>query len=291
MKKALAFLFCLLLLLPLNEAALGYGFSSSSRAVLGADLNEQQIAQVYQVFGVRRGTVTELKVTNAEERLYLQGYVDESVIGTRSISSVYVELLPAGSGMDVSTSNINWCTPQMYTNALTTAGITDARIIVASPFEVSGTAALTGVFKAYEDMTGRALSERAKAVGTQELTITGQLADAIGSFDSTSIVNDLKLMLNVTGSMSDEQLRQEIIRIAGNYNVSLSEWQISQLISLCRAMEGLDVGSLRSRVEKAQETLGKVSEAKDEVVGFFGTLKRAAESVASFFDKLSALLG
>ncbi len=43
----------------------------------------------------------------------------------------------------------------MYISALATAGITDARIIVASPFEVSGTAALTGVYKAYEDMTGK----------------------------------------------------------------------------------------------------------------------------------------
>ena len=62
--------------------------------------------------------------------------------------------------MDVTTSNITWCTPEMYISALATAGITDAKVVVAAPFEVSGTAALTGVYKAYEDMTGKKLDQK-----------------------------------------------------------------------------------------------------------------------------------
>ncbi len=293
MKKLVSLLLaCLLILLSgVSALAAAYPAPSQSRAVLGADLNEEQIALVYQAFGVARGSVVELRVTNAEERIYLQGYVDPSVIGTRSISSVYVELLPSGSNMDVQTSNVTWCTPQMYMSALATAGITDARIIVAAPFEVSGTAALTGVYKAYEDMTGRRLDELAKAVSTQELTVTGELASEIGSMDSTSIVNDLKLMLDVTKTMSDEEIRQQIIRIAGAYNVNLTEKQISQLISLCRSLEGLDANSLRDRVEQVQNTLSKVSEARTQVVGFVQSLQKAVDSIRSFFDKLSSLFG
>ena len=87
-----------------------------------------------------------------------------------------------------------------------TAGITDARVVVAAPFEVSGTAALTGVYKAYEDLTGKKLDDLAKAVSTQELTITGELANEIGEMDSTSIVNDLKMMLDETAQMTDEEI-------------------------------------------------------------------------------------
>ena len=47
----------------------------------------------------------------------------------------------------------------MYKNALATAGVTDANIIVAGPFQLSGTAALVGIFKAYEEMTGDNLDE------------------------------------------------------------------------------------------------------------------------------------
>lgn len=288
MKRICSVFLVLMLLLSLPLEA--HAETTQSRAVIGANLEPQQIGDVYNMFGVRRGDVIELTMTNAEERKYLEGYVDESLIGTRSISCVYVELLPAGSGMSVTTSNITWCTGEMYISALATAGITDARIIVAAPFEVSGTAALSGVYKAYEDMTGMKLDDLAKAVSTQELTITGDLAKEIGSMDSMSIVNELKLMLNETQKMSDQEIRQAIIEIAARYNVSLTDTQINQLISLCRSLEGLDPEQLKQRVEEVQGTLQKVSEAKTKVVGFAQTVKKVVDSVTGFFNRISDLL-
>ena len=288
MKKSFSLLLALLLILSIPLSA--FAEVTQSRAVIGANLDGQQIEDVYRTFGVRRGDVIELTVTNAEERKYLEGYVDESLIGTRSISCVYVELLPAGSGMSVTTSNITWCTGEMYISALATAGITDARVIVAAPFEVSGTAALSGVYKAYEDMTGMKLDDLAKAVSTQELTITGDLAKEIGSMDSMSIVNELKLMLNETQKMSDQEIRQAIVEIAGRYNVNLTDTQINQLISLCRSLEGLDPDQLKQRVEEVQGTLQKVSEAKTKVVGFAQTVKKVVDSVTGFFNRISDLL-
>lgn len=280
----------LILVMALGMAVPAYAENIQSRAVIGADLNDEQVASVYNMFGINRGDAIELRVTNDEERQWLQGYVDESLIGTRSISCVYVELLPSGSGMDVTTSNISWCTGEMYISALATAGITDARIVVAAPFEVSGTAALTGVYKAYEDMTGKKLDDIAKLVSTQELTITGELAGEIGSVDSTSIVNDLKLMLDETRKMSDDEIRAEIVEIAGRYNVSLTDTQIRQLISLCRSLEGLDADSLKARVEEVQGTLKKVSDAKTKVVGFAESVKKVVTSVASFFDRIKDII-
>lgn len=288
MKKLCSVFLILLLLLSMPLAA--HAESTQSRAVIGADLEAQQVQDVYNMFGVRRGDVIELTMTNAEERQYLEGYVDDSLIGTRSISCVYVELLPAGSGMSVTTSNITWCTGEMYISALATAGITDAKVIVAAPFEVSGTAALSGVYKAYEDMTGMKLDDLAKAVSTQELTITGDLAKEIGSMDSMSIVNELKLMLDETQKMSDQEIRQAIVEIAGRYNVNLTDTQINQLISLCRSLEGLDPDQLKQRVEEVQGTLQKVSEAKTKVVGFAQTVKKVVDSVTGFFNRISDLL-
>ena len=288
MKKLITIL--LIIVMAAGMIVPAYAENIQSRAVIGADLTDDQINAVYNAFGIRRGDAIELRVTNGEERQWLQGYVDESLIGTRSISCVYVELLPAGSGMDVTTSNITWCTGEMYISALATAGITDARIIVAAPFEVSGTAALTGVYKAYEDMTGKKLDDLAKLVSTQELTITGELANEIGSMDSTSIVNDLKLMLDETQKMTDDEIRAEIIEIAGRYNVSLTNTQIQQLIDLCRSLEGLDADSLKARVEEVQGTLQKVSDAKTKVVGFVDTVKKVVTSVSSFFDKIKDII-
>ena len=290
MKRLICVILALLMFASLGATAFADG-SGQSRAVIGANLDESQVASVYKFFNVERGDVKELTVTNAEEREYLEGYVDESLIGTRSISCVYVELLAEGAGMDVTTSNITWCTPEMYISALATAGITDAKIVVAAPFEVSGTAALTGVYKAYEDITGKKLDELAKVVSTQELTITGELANEIGDMDSTSIVNDLKMMLDETAQMTDEEIKEQIIQIAARYNVRLTDNQINQLISLCRSLEGLDADALKSRVEEVQNTLKKVSDAKTQVVGFVERVKKVVTSIKSFFEKIGDIIG
>ena len=265
--------------------------AGSSCAVIGADLTEEQIYQVYQMFGILRGQTTELTVTNAEERAYLEGYVDPAVIGTRSISCVYVELLPAGSGLDLRTNNITWCSPEMYISALNTAGITDARVVVAAPVAVSGTAGLTGVYKAYEHITGHALSSEAKDVGTQELTLTGQLGQQIGQLGSSSIIQELKQILDQTKYMSDEEMRATIRNIASRYNVTLTDTQYQQLISLCRSLEGLSGDAISQRVDSVQNTIGKVAEAKDQLVSFIDGIKKLITSLQDIVARLELLFG
>ena len=260
--------------------------AGEARAVIGANLTDEQIADVYKNFGISRGDVTELRVTNADEHKYLSGYVDDSVIGTNSISCVYIEVLDEGEGLDVTTSNINWCTSQMYVSALATAGITDAKIIVAAPFEVSGTAALTGVYMAYEDITGEKLDETAKLVSTQELTLTAELADKIGSYDSVEIVNELKLLLGETRNMTDEQLRAEIVSIASDLGVTLTDTQINQLISLCRSLEKLNPDELKAKVESVQNTIAKLGQAKETVSNFLTGVKNVWNSIVDFFKNI-----
>jgi len=287
-KRILSICLCLLLLLSVAAPAWA---ENQSRTVIGADLSPEQVEAVYQSFGLRRGDVVELTMTNAEERRYLEGLVDERVIGSRSISCVYVELLPEGSGLSIATNNVTWWTEEMYISALTTAGIKDARIIVSAPFEVSGTSALSGIYKAYEDMTGLSLDELAKQVSTEELTITGDLAQQIGNMDSTSIVSELKLVLSETKNMSDDEIRAIITEIAGRYNVHLTDTQINQLISLCRSLENLNPDQLRQRVEEVQGTLQKMAEAKTKVESFAQDVKNVMESVSGFIDKLRDFLG
>ncbi len=254
-----------------------------SRVVIGADLDADEVAYVYDCFDIEQGDVKELTVTNADEREYLEGIVDESLIGTKSISCIYIEALDEGEGLDVSVKNITWCTPDMYMNAMVTAGITDADVQIAAPFNVSGTAALTGIYMAYEDITGKKLDEDAKLVGTQELNITAELADEIGSADSTAIVNELKLILDETKDMTDDELREEIKRIAEEYDVTLNDNQIDQLITLCRSMEKLDVDALKQKVEEVQQYLKDITKAHGEVKQF---LSNVAETVTEFVNKV-----
>lgn len=264
--------------------------AGEARAIIGANLDQEQVAGIYRDFGIERGDVKELIVTNDDEREYLEGLVDEKKIGSVALSCVYIILLEEGSGLSISTNNINWCTEQMYINALTTAGITDAKVMVSAPFAVSGTAALTGVYKAYEDITGQTMSDLAKAVGVEELVVTGQLAEYIGSEEAAALINELKGILDITESMSDSDVKKEIRKLADQYNVQITDTQVDQILKLCRQMEKLDVAELKEKilsitktVEKAVSTKQKVGDAlstvSEKVTGFFG-------KVSSFFSGL-----
>lgn len=281
---AFALVFCLL-------CGMGSAFAlneGDARAVIGADLTDDQKASVYSTFGVTRGNVTELTVTNAEERQYLDGLVSSDKIGTRSISCVYVQITSAGSGLDITVSdNISWCTRETYLNALVTAGITDAKVIVTAPISgITGTAALTGVYKAYESITGETLDELAKAVGTQELVITSDLANEIGSYDASMIVNELKKILDETEEMSDDQVRTEIQKIAGDFSVSITDGQVEQLLKLCRSLEGLDSSALQAQVEAAQETIKKLAGVQETASGFVEGVKSFFKAIGDFFANL-----
>ena len=92
--------------------------AGETRTVIGADLTDEQIKTVYKTFGIERGSVKELTVTNQDERQYLSGVISDAQIGTKSISCISIEVLDAGKGMTVNTSHITYCTSQMYISAL-----------------------------------------------------------------------------------------------------------------------------------------------------------------------------
>ena len=312
MKRFLSILLVLCALLALAAPALAVS-EGQQRVVIGADLSDSEVLSVYARFGLTRGSVTELKVTNAEERDYLEGVVADSVIGTRSISCIYIRTLGSGRGLSVTTDNISWCTEDMYRSALMTAGIYDAEVKVAAPFSVSGTAALTGIYKAYEDITGVKLVEEAKSAAADELVVTAQLADAleqaaaeanidpdamveeISNADAVAIVNELKLILDETKNMSDDQLRAQIVDIAAGYGYALDESLIQRLISLCRSLEGLSIADLTDKVEQFKNGIVSVKKYADtakeyaqKASDFGGKVTDFFKGVADFFSGLFA---
>ena len=289
MKRMLSLLLSALLLLSVLPIAVAAEVVPTEQAVVvvGADLMEDQVEQIYTMFGLTRGTLPELTVTNAEERAELRGLMDEAVIAMRSLTCVYVQKLKKGAGLNVTTYNISSCSATMFLNAMLTAGIDDANVLVGAPYPVGGTEALTGIYKAYEALTGVPLDATARELGTRELTMTGDLGSAIGREDSSGIIGDLKQILNETAKMTDQQLRRRIEQIAGEHNVKLTERQIQQLITLCRSLEKLGVSSFPTSREELQDTWEKVTETKDKVVSFFQSLRDTWESVRNFMDKVS----
>ena len=83
---------------------------------LGADLSAEEKNTVLNLLGVDAGQLDQymvVTVTNADEHKYLDSYLDASVIGSRALSSVVVEKKEKGTGIQVKTSNITYCTTGM----------------------------------------------------------------------------------------------------------------------------------------------------------------------------------
>lgn len=214
---------------------------------LGADLSADQQHTVLALMGIEAANLDQydvVYVNNSEEHKYLDAYLGADKIGTRSLSSVVIVQTEKGSGIDISTYNINYCTVGMYKNALATAGVTDAKIIVAGPTGISGTAALVGIFKAYEEMTGEEISEQTVDAALDELVTTGKLEEALGSVDSENLeamIAELKTMIANGELDTDQQIRDKIKELAKEYDISLSDDDITKLVDLLQKLKGLDL--------------------------------------------------
>jgi uncharacterized protein YpuA (DUF1002 family) len=251
--------------------------NDTSRIVFGKDLTDKQKADLLVYFGVKEGDVKTLTVTHEEETAWLGALISADKLGTHSLSSIYIKSTAEGSGLNVETKNINWVTPEMYMAALTTAGIVDADIKIAAPIKVSGTAALAGVFKAYEDITGVVLSTDAKEVAAQELALTGQLGDALGSADATELVNKLKTMLDQIKGKSDDEIKAMILQAAKDYNVKLTDGQVTQLITLLKRLSQLNIDPALLQAELQQlktisDKLDGLQSTTSGISGWFSSL-------------------
>ena len=190
MKRIMSVFLAALIAAASALACPAYVYADSTPYVaLGADLTDEQRSIVLSLLSVTEEELksdTVITVTNAEEHQYLDSYLDASVIGTRALSSCKVTAEPAGHGITVEAHNISYLTPSMYVNALATAGMKDASVVVAGPTQISGTAALVGAMKAYAAMTGTTISEKALDGANDELVATGELAQTIGDAEKAS---------------------------------------------------------------------------------------------------------
>lgn len=272
-KKIIAIVLTVVLAVSFSVPALAA--SQEARVVIGADNTEDQVADVYNYFGINHGDVTELQVTNGEERQYLEGLVPDQKIGNVALSCVYIEPNDGG-GIDLEVNNINYVTEKMYKAALSTAGVTDAKVKVTAYKPVSGTGALAGIYKAYEDMTGTTLSEFAKDTAVEELVVTGELQEALGDV-SIDIINDLKGKLKETKNMTDDQIIELIKETANKYEVTLTDDQIQQILELVKKFNELNLDP---------DTFLNLFQAKQGVENFFTSVGDFFKSIGDFFVNL-----
>ncbi|QQY79437.1 uncharacterized protein YpuA (DUF1002 family) [Keratinibaculum paraultunense] len=251
---------------------------------LGKDLTQEQRKQMLDQFGVDE-SVKIIEVTNEEEREYLGEYIDEKIIGTRAISCVYVEKLPEGEGISVESNNITWVTNDMYRNALVTAGVKDAKIKVSSPFPVSGTAALTGILKAFEDLTGKEITEIEKKVASEEIAKTAKLGNEIGREKAEDLISSIKIYIINNNIKSKRSIKEVTEEIAEELGIELTEEQIDEIVSLMKRISKLDL-DIDEIKEQLKDLSGKIDEVLEQNIEIRSFLERILDAIVGFFNRL-----
>ena len=253
----------------------------------GADLRADEKAKVLELFGLTEADLEKCNVntvTNAEEHQYLDAYITNDHIGSRALSSVAVMKAKKGSGITVTTKNINYCTTSMYETALATAGVKDANVVVVGPFDMSGTAALIGAVKAYSGMTGEAVDTDVIDGAINEMVVTGEIGDETGKTDE--IAGMVAYLKDQVGgkNLSDSELADAIDQASEKFNVSLTQDQIDQLKELLKKLQGLDLNWNNIR-DQAENLYGKLKD-----MGLKVDTSALTQQAQGFFAKLIAFI-
>ena len=245
---------------------------SSKVVTLGANLTDSQKNSMFEYFGTSSDKAEVIEVTNADERKYLEGVAPDEQIGTRTYSCSYVEPTTSG-GIQVKVSNLTYVTSSMISSTLLTSGVENCNVVAASPIEVSGTGALTGIMMAYEKATGTTLNDDQKAAATDELVTTGDLANDIGQDKAESVMNDVKKDVIEGGLTDADDIQNAVENAAKDNNVTLTQEQIDKISDLMKNISqyDYDVKALKNTLDNIDgKSGGFFSNLWSSIKGIFG---------------------
>lgn len=274
-KRILSLVLCAAALVSVLMLPAGAEEADSNKPylVLGQDLNDDQLATVLDLLGVKdpenyKQNYNVYYTTNAEEHEHFDNYLSQSVIGTKAYSSILLTPGEKGSGIHVTTRNISYCTVEMYQNALITAGVSDVDLVVAGPTNISGTAALVSAMKAYSIMTGEELDDTSVDAANNEIVVTGELGEELGDSDKAAeLVAALKNELFADGkNVTEDDINEAIDKVCQELGITISDSLRQQIIDLMKkiANSNFDVSALK---EQAKDLFNQISNLVNDVSG------------------------
>lgn len=281
------------ILISLFAFIMGFGITASAApakdtvVALGADLSAEQKATVLELMGLTEEELAEctvITITNEMEHQYLDAYIDPSVIGTKSLSSVVLRKADKGNGVLVTTKNINYCTTGMYRNALLTAGLEDTDVLVVGPTKISGTAALIGAVKAYEQMSGEAVSDKVLDTAMDEMITTGEIAGGENNKEIEELIAFIKAKLAAGELATDQDIQEAIKEGEEKFDVSLTDEEKEKILQVMHKIKelGLDPEKLLNQAKDLYEQFGdELIKNAEEVIK-----KSFKESISNFFTDL-----
>ncbi len=177
----------------------------------------------------------------------------------------------------------------MYKNALATAGLEDADVVIAAPFPISGTAALIGAMKAYADMENEPVDPESLDAAMHEIVVTGELNESLGDDVQTEeFMAYVKQKVVEGGLESKEKIQKVISEACDKFEITLSDQEKSQITSLMEKIGSLDI-DVDSLLKQAGSIYDSLKEMEKNS-GFFSSIaaffKGLLEAIIDFFKNL-----
>lgn len=232
----------------------------------------------------------------------LMKYISKTDFNTnwQVYSSVHLETKEQGSGIDVeiaTPSNITSITADQYKNAAQTAGITDAKITVASVIPIDGSGALAGVYKIVEESGGQVDATRTQAAQEEmkvlnEITSENQNVDGYSDEKLNAAQEEAKEMLAKVAS-EGQKINKEVVTEAVNTALKnqgldqiLTKDQVNQIIELLTMLNNKNIFDQLSKEINLDDIKNQL-EAKSQ--GLWGKIQQFFsniwQSIQSLFGK------
>lgn len=209
---------------------------------IGADLTEEEKALMLKYFGLTGdNSVQKIEVTNQDEVSHLSGYIPREQIGTRTVSCAYINPTESG-GIRVKTANLQYVTANMIASTLADLGIQNCEVVSACPFQVSGTGALTGIIMAYETATGETIDDAKKQVATQEIVVTKEVAQDIGTIQAEYLIGQAKKEALNQNLSTPQEIQGVVVDLAEKNDIQITQQQAESITNLTQNIVNQDYG-------------------------------------------------
>lgn len=272
--------------------------------VYGSALDEKEAEKLSDEMGYDFDNL-EVFVVDADD---LNEYLDDGDGNDSSMfSSVIIERKEEGYGIEVEIPNedrITRINKEQYENAMTTSGVTDAKVIVDSPKPVTGESALTGIFKAYDEK-GEELEKERMELGQDELDITSDInedskdSDDYDEDDLNAAIIDIKQkMSEMDDAATKEDVEDAVNKVLDERGLdnAISDDNKDKLIVFAdnyRGSSAIDSEEVKEQLQNiSEDVVNKAKDIKDQLdeSGFWEKLgnffKDLWNAISNFFNSL-----
>lgn len=266
--------------------------------VYGAGLNEEEIESTKGLLGFEKGEM--MSATGEDYEKYLgEKEDDRNMISSIVVSSNQEDKIL----VTIKTpKNITAVTDQQYRSAVVTSGVTGVDLTIGSLYQVTGTSALTGLFKALE-AKGVALDQDRVKVANEEVEVVSKIAqENNGQGNFTNIVFDdiiinIKTVLNnlpedQKNNLTTEDIENIVKEAIEKYDLSdvFTQEQINQLTALFEKYAGTDAINSDEVINQLKQISSTAVEKAKELYGIADETG-LLDSIGKFFSEIFSKIG